>query len=786
MTIRQTLIRHKIYLLLTIFLCMSQAGCAAKATTAKPIWQITAGATQLPVLNWQQRSDWINVKTDVSPAAVGDGVQDDTAALQAALNRLADTVGAPHVVYLPPGTYRITSTLTLTKIMGVLIVGHGRSTRIVWDGAQDGVMYDSNGVSRSRYVGLIWDGAGKAAVGIDHHSQTYYETRVRHQDEAFLNFTQAGIRAGNDQTIPSAEIMFRNCLFQHCDSGVAFLAWNDYDNDFDGCVFQGCGTAINCQKGNVYVRDCHFEGSSQADLTLCSQAHSIRRCTSFHSSQFITTLKEHATLELMVEDCRVDGWTSHDGAVTLAMRGPTTLFDCAFTNPPDNSPPIRLTNPPNALQTLAISDVSSTGADHLVDKGPNSDIVQIPEGSRAGCLVSSSAQFFAQSETVPGKVFDAKRDFGAKGDGHADDTQAVLSAVQAARSAGNGAIAYLPAGNYVVTRTIPITGSGYTVGGSGFATLVHWRGADDGVVFAVRDPQNVTLEQMQILASAESVCRVQQTSAGGPSSVVYDGIYVKSSFLGPTSRGGRNGHIEPGHEARALECVNLPADAVVHIKHFDGTVRLVNCGRAAILADFTVDGALHLLGTAPDTGFLGFQSRSTAGNPCDLVVENNQSLVMGDFYSESTQKHILMTGSADPSVPPGHVTIHGIKVHTYDPEAITLNNYRGRFAYIGGLFAASTYNIVHTGTAPVRIVLMSNTFWKGKPQIQTDQGAKVTRIHNLVSGQDVSNLTEHLENVATPAEQPAASDGAAPGVATALDDFRTLGVWDLKLNHPHL
>ncbi len=746
--------------------------------------QMTGASLQLPVLNWQKRSDWINVKTDVSPAAAGDGVHDDTAALQAALNQISDASGAPHVVYLPPGTYRITSTLTLTKIRGALLIGQGRGTRIVWDGSSGGVMYESNGVTRSRYIGIVWDGAGKAAVGIDHHSQNYYETRIRHQDEAFVNFREAGIRAGNNQQTPTAEMLFRNCLFLNCDSGVSFLAWNDYDNDFDGCEFQSCGTGINCQRGNVYVRDCRFQRSAVTDLLLCSQSHSIRRCISTGSKQFLATTKANSTLQLMVEDCRVDGWTGNQGAINLSMRGPSLITDCAFVHAPDNSPPIRLTNNPNAFQQLEISDISSSGSAHVVDRGPNSDIVLISDGARHGCLLTGSEQFFAQSETVPGKIFDVKTDFGAKGNGRADDTQAVLSAVQAARAYGNGAIAYLPSGDYNVSRTIPLTGSDYTVGGNGFGTNIHWHGADNGVVFAVRDPQNVTLEQMQISADAESVCRVQQTSAGGPSSVVYDGVYVKSSFLGATSHGGENGHIEAGHEVRALECVNLPAGAVVHARHFDGTIRLINCGRATILADFTVDGSLHLAGTAPDTGFLGFQTRTTAGNDCDLRIEDNQSIVIGDFYTESTQKHILMSGSADPSVPPGHVTIHGIKVQTYDPEAITINNYRGRFAYIGGLFAVSTYGITHTGANPLRLVLMSNTFWKGKPHIQTDQGARLTQIHNLVAGQAATDPTEHLENVAAPSDQPASADSSAPGVALALDDFRDLGLQDLRFNHP--
>ena len=61
----------------------------------------------IPRLDWQPRSDWINVKTDVTPPALGDGRADDTAPLQAALDRGVKG----KTMYLPPGTYRITQTL---------------------------------------------------------------------------------------------------------------------------------------------------------------------------------------------------------------------------------------------------------------------------------------------------------------------------------------------------------------------------------------------------------------------------------------------------------------------------------------------------------------------------------------------------------------------------------------------------------------------------------------------------------------------------------------------------
>jgi hypothetical protein len=55
--------------------------------------------------------DWVNVKVD--HGALGDGIADDTAAIQAAVLAAASS-GA--VVYFPPGTYKVTGTITVGAI----------------------------------------------------------------------------------------------------------------------------------------------------------------------------------------------------------------------------------------------------------------------------------------------------------------------------------------------------------------------------------------------------------------------------------------------------------------------------------------------------------------------------------------------------------------------------------------------------------------------------------------------------------------------------------------------
>ncbi|HEX3870313.1 MAG TPA: glycosyl hydrolase family 28-related protein, partial [Pirellulales bacterium] len=84
---------------------------------------------------------WADLKRDFH--AVGDGKADDTQALQAALDRL-NTHRIGPVLYIPSGTYRITSAVTTRRTahttgMGVSIIGEDpATTTLLWDGPQGG------------------------------------------------------------------------------------------------------------------------------------------------------------------------------------------------------------------------------------------------------------------------------------------------------------------------------------------------------------------------------------------------------------------------------------------------------------------------------------------------------------------------------------------------------------------------------------------------------------------------------------------------------------------------
>jgi len=751
-------------------------------------------APLLPVLNWQQRSDWVNVKTGVRPAAYGDGVHDDTAAIQAGLNIIAQGSYGRKTLYLPAGTYRISKTLTMGNVWGTLVVGQGRTTRIVWAGPLNQTMYLSNGLIFARYAGITWDGANKAGIAIDNQPHTTYEEATRHQDEAFLNFRVAGIRVGRSEILPNSEATYRNCLFQNCGSGIALLGANEVNHNFSGCEFQDNGTSINCVQGNVKVRDCHFERSRVADIRLTCQSHSIRRCTSVGSAQFISSPGGGAACIATVEDCHVDGWTGGQGAINMSLNGVDTIFDCSFTNPPDSKPPIRLTNWAGMTQTVTASNNSAPASSSMIDLGQNGHLTQLPAGTRGASLSDPNRSFLKSTEIIPTTVLDVKTRFGAVGDGYHDDTAAIASALKAGQAAGGNAVVYFPAGRYKVSSTLPVTGSDYTIEGSGYVSILQWAGPRGGTVFSVQDPQNMGIKQLQFDVPTDVLC-IQQTTSGttAPSQMTYERVWAgRSGFLTPGDGGGQNGHIAPSPGSRGLDCIGLPSSATVRLDDFSGTMHFTNCSRATVLGEFT-GGIVEVEGAQYDkSGFIGMLAHNCAGCSYDVIVRDNQDFVGTDFYTEQTNAALRASGDGALPGQPGHVTICGSRVNTYDPAFIQIDDYQGRVAYTGsGMEVSPNIHITQTGARPVDIVLFGNEISGGQPVVATDVGASLTLLENFAYGNTVVQVVPNrLPSLDADASLLALShDGAAAAAllapaAAALDDFRLLGAYDLALNYP--
>ena len=744
---------------ITAAMALLLTGCTVLSAAQPP--------AQIPVLAWTPGSDWVSVK---ALGALGDGQADDSAAIQKAL----DGVTNGSTVYLPPGTYRVTKPLRVQgPLIGVTLIGHGRDTTLVWDGEAGGNLFTDDGLAESRFVGIQFEGQGKAAIGFFHDSDHRFETEVRHQHLAFRNFTDAAIRANHQDKYALAETEFQNCLFEDCRRGVVFISFNDYNFTFNACEFRRCGIAIECSHGNFYARDCHFEGSREVDIHSAPEhASSVRRCTSLGSRAFIRY--GNPVAPMTIQDCQVAGWTNPDGAISLS-GAPVLLFDCTFTDGPEGRAPVRIGR---EGQRLIVSENQAPGAPSVIAKGHKGRVYAVPAGKRRACLTSARQRFLRPTAAVPSRLFDARRDFGAKGDGRTDDTAAIQKAIDAARTHGQDAIAYIPSGLYLVSDTLRVTGANYRIGGTGFSSRLAWRGAKGGTMMAIHDPQHITLESIAIgnhdAGPMSNGIDILQTGTDGPSHMIYDGVFVFGMYQRkPFTKG--------------LHFRGLGEKALVVLPHVQGNLRFTDSARATVLANCSYEGSVVVDGKAPQrTGFLGFMTRLSTITTHGLYLRDNHSIVMSDFYVEQADDGYVLEGSA--GCPTGRAVIQGAKVDfthadkARDGTVLDIRDYAGEVFFGPNQFYASLPRVpvVHKGEREVDLFLWGNCFYKTHLEAAKSPAMRLHLLGNEgvdVEGKDKVLTHESRGNDNLPPER-------LGRLIPALDDLRRLGELDLRINHP--
>ncbi|WP_246560513.1 glycoside hydrolase family 55 protein [Kitasatospora kifunensis] len=243
---------------------VSKTGDTMTGPLVLPAMQVTSGPANGSLLtsdasgnaSWQipgavSGLDWVNVKTY---GATGNGTTDDTAALQAALS----AAPAGGTVYLPPGTYLVSSPLTVN---GLTVYGANATSTAIRIAA---------GFSGSEAINLTGNGSivqGLTVTGIS----TTYSSNPACDAIRITNAMRCTVR---DVVVTYVNGWSVNVL----PSGTGSCLWTILDSIHTYQVNQGIhilGVTGSGYNAGAYLVNCNVEQTAGGDGLLLEDAHDV-------------------------------------------------------------------------------------------------------------------------------------------------------------------------------------------------------------------------------------------------------------------------------------------------------------------------------------------------------------------------------------------------------------------------------------------------------------------------------------------------------------------------------
>ena len=594
---------------------------------------------------------WRNAKSDYG--AAGDGIADDTTALQSGLDALFcyDSRSGPAVLFLPAGTYRITGTLHMRLNAGASIVGADpANTVITWDGPAMGTMLLTSGVFDTLFTRVTWDGRGQAQIGIAQWwnfrtERANYQGTIKHIDEEFRNLDIgiSGGRLGADYGQGDSETLIERVHFRDMHvAGVnvgSFNAvnWWIWDSLFTDCArgvsnawgVDDAGSAAGAGTFSVYRS--RFERSSVADVVIGNTGwFAFYGNYSENSRRFIEALANGANSgPILVQNNSIID-TLDDTSINIGNEGPLILLDNRIRSRIGaQGPVVRF----EALGQIGDRDLLSLG-----NRFTNANAIA-HVGTAGRILADDTTVAPSKIMPVQGRLPEAARNFhrtvfevpsGANG-------LQIQAAIDAAAAAGSdNPLVHLPAGNYQLDRTlvIPANTRMQFAGDSG-ATKLWWAGRiPTGSMIVLEGPSYATLRDFCLVGAGTTAIDLRNADQPGGR------IFVEGSRLA-------------AFEITGLHHTRLDAQA--------------NSG----IAGLTVSGSASVLAVA------GFGPIRMTGD---------STVFVSDSWYEGDESELVRADSGNFTYLGGVMApySHGVRAgRAPDAPAVSFDNFHGQMSIIG-------------------------------------------------------------------------------------------------------
>ncbi|MCB9558303.1 MAG: hypothetical protein H6707_19455, partial [Deltaproteobacteria bacterium] len=485
-----------------------QQGCNAgkcQGTVVTPTPGTVAEEFSGPFSSWKNIRDF---------GAVGDGVADDTQALQAALDDARDMPSKTYsVLYLPAGTYRITKALRTTSrsghtdYLGLYIVGEDpKTTTILWDGP-DKVSSGYNAMFFldawfGKLSRITFDGGGRAVIGVFRAGSfsTYYEM----SDLTFRDMNIGVVLGCGGSwcelgTTGQAEHMIKRSRFIRCSqAGIFTENFNSLDIWVMSCYFEKCGHGLFNWAGNFHALGNVFVEQTVGDIGLFNlNVFVVADNVSLRSKTFMDWTSGHSWgAHAVVHNNRIYDTASDHAIVTGA--GSWLITDNVFRNRVGyDGPPIKLTA---RNQTLVGN--RHHGSALFANAGAQR-VSEVDTQSIARGDIPEPDLVLPETPAVQTrKVFEVHG-------GTGDDAAAIQAQIDAAAKEPSSSrpIVHLPRGSYLVRRAISLPANHELQlvgdGASSYGTTISL-GAEAGSstpLLRLLGPSRVTIRDLNLVAA---------------------------------------------------------------------------------------------------------------------------------------------------------------------------------------------------------------------------------------------------------------------------------------------